>query len=111
MFNAKILKGMFHEFYNKADVIIADFPLSTAFIEALQYGLPTVLIDLSIVKISNKAKKMLSKRCPIVDGSIDCNGRVDIDFNAIKSSILNASSKVTDTSFLDYYAPSNVKVK
>ena len=110
LYNVKILKGMFHEFYNLADVIISDHPLSTAFIEALQYGIPTVLINLPIYNISEKGMKLLSKRCAVVNGRFDDKGRVDVNLNEVKKAITVSREIVGDNSFINYYFPYNVKI-
>tara|TARA_B100002051_G_C16714251_1_gene628424 strand:+ start:39 stop:1634 length:1596 start_codon:yes stop_codon:yes gene_type:complete len=110
MYDVKILKGMFHEFSNTADVVISDHPLSTAFIESLQYKLPTVLIYLPLYKISDKAINLLSKRCPIVEGIFDHNGKINVDFNAIKKAINNAKNMTEDNSFINYYLPFKMKI-
>jgi hypothetical protein len=85
-----------------ADLLIFDYPMSTAFRNAIVTDIPVILIDFGIVKFKPAARKLLEKRCSIVSTNRGENGSIQINWSDLEIALAEAG-RLRDQSFATAY--------
>jgi|TARA_Y100000590_G_scaffold121927_2_gene139616 hypothetical protein len=81
------IKGNFEDVIPEEDVVLFDFPLSTAFGSALRRGNPITLINFGFQQLMPEEERILKKRIEILPGSFNENKIPDVDWNQLEKSI------------------------
>ena len=97
-FKIKDMTKRFEDVYSKADILLFDYPLSTTFGFAFTTDKPIVFIDFGFHELRNKEKRMLMKRCYVVDGKFLTNNRAEINWDHLKLG-LNKCFNLADNSY------------
>lgn len=94
--------GSINDAFEGADIILFSSIYTTTFREAFDANKPIVLIDMHYEQWVPGAREKLLKRCAVVDGDYDENGRIHFDWGTLKEAIEVSPSK-DDTSYYDTY--------
>ena len=89
------IKGNFEDVIAEEDVVLFDFPLSTAFGSALRRGNPITLINFGFQQLMAKEERILKKRIEILPGIFNEDKLPDVDWNQLEKSI-SACCKLKD---------------
>jgi hypothetical protein len=92
LFDIERFQAPFEEVIGSADVLLFDYPMSTAFRNAVATDMPIVLIDVGIVRFRPEARAMLERRCRIVSSHYDKDGRVQLDWRELSKAIAEAKA-------------------
>lgn len=92
IFGARELRGRFESVYEKADVLIFDYPLTTTFGFALRTDKPVVLIDFQFVRLPYEDRVKLEDRCGIVRAWYDEENRAQVERDRLAAAIRLATS-------------------
>jgi len=103
IFQVKTIHDKFEKVINYGDVILFDSARTTTFSTALKNNKPVVLIDFGIHELTRNAKKLLKKRCVIIDGIYDSNGKAQIDWEQLKIGITKSLDLTTNNEFTNAY--------
>lgn len=100
---ASALDGPFEDHLGHADlVLIADDSATTVFRSALENGLPLVLANLSLQGFTPEARRLLERRCAVIDGDTGADGRAVVDLDAVAEGLETAADR-TDPAFYDRF--------
>lgn len=87
-----------------ADLLLFDWPQSTAFVAAIRSRHPIVFIDLGIIPISEAARPLLEQRVAVVRAGFDDKGRILCDWPALEAAFDLAVARASNGSFArEYY--------
>ena len=92
------IEGNFEDVISEEDVVLFDFPLSTAFGSALRRGNPVTLINFGFQQLMTEEEKILKKRIEIIPGIFNEQNLPDVDWNQLEKSII-ACYKLEDTRY------------
>jgi len=96
----KNIVGPFEKVYKKADILLADFPGSSAFGYALETDKPIIYIDFGIRPLYPNEYKSLKKRCYIVKGSTNRDNRLIVDWRDF-SNAFSSAHLLNDRTYLE----------
>ena len=85
------IRGNFEEVISKEDVVLFDFPLSTAFGSALRRGNPITLINFGFQQLMAEEERILKKRIEILPGIFNEDKLPEVDWNQLEKSISSCS--------------------
>ncbi len=97
-----VLHEPFGKIWEKADILLYDYPLSTSFGEGLFHDRPIVFVGFQLNSFDRVALDLLSLRCAIVEGYKDENGRRQVDWSALSEAFTTAP-KLSDPAFFEAY--------
>ena len=86
---AESIPGRFEEVWNQADLFMFDWKSTTAFSTAMKTDTPTMLIDFGFEEFMPEVKALVKKRCMLIEGNIDSNNRLQIDWDDMKNNLSN----------------------
>lgn len=90
---ARILGGRMEKYLQEANLIITDWPMTSAFRSAIMSDLPVIFIDLGLADFRDDAMQMLKRRCAVVEGTFDQNGRYSVEWDHLQTAIAEAPAK------------------
>ncbi len=86
----------FAEALADADLLVFDYPQSTAFWEALCTDRPVILVDAGITRFHTAARALIDRRCRVVPAAIGPDGRVVPDAPALEAALTGALTAPDD---------------
>ena len=81
------IRGNFEDVIAEEDIVLFDFPLSTAFGSALRRGNPITLINFGFQQLMAEEERILKKRIEIIPGIFNEDKLPDVDWNQLEESI------------------------
>jgi hypothetical protein len=99
---AQIEERPFEEVFQEADVILFDRPTSTTFATTMLSDAPAVLMDFGVIDFLPSAQELLIKRCAIVQGQFEDDGRATTDWAQLQDA-LQTAHLLSDRTFADKY--------
>ncbi|MCW0234950.1 MAG: hypothetical protein OJJ21_15220 [Ferrovibrio sp.] len=100
---AELVQDVLEISLTKADLLLFDWPQSSAFVSAVRSGRPIVLVDLGVIPIAPEARASLERRVAIVSAGFDGKNRISCAWSDLDEAILKASERARDTSFVRQY--------
>ncbi len=100
-FGVEELAGRFEDVYERGDLILFDFPLTTTFGFALQTEKPVVLIDFGFSQYRDRERAHLERRCAVASGWYDSDNRAHANPTELHAAIERAPSLTDPTFALD----------
>ncbi len=89
-FGATVSKGNFADALAASDILVFDWPYSTAFWETLCSGRPTVLINMAETAFLPEKLSIVQENCRMISPVFDARGRVSIDWDSLAEAISSA---------------------
>lgn len=98
----RTLAEPFEQVMHLADVLVVLSPQSTAMVSALRAGLPLVFVDLGLFHWWPEARRLFERRCAVIGGEFDEDGRIQVDWDALRAAIAEAPRRM-DPAFEEAY--------
>jgi hypothetical protein len=86
----------------QADAFVLLNPQSTITPLLLASPKPTVYVEAGLYPLTSEATALMSRRCAIVQGWIDDDNRIQVEWDELRSAI-ELSRDLADTSIVDHY--------
>lgn len=106
LLGVRTLEAPFEEVWEWADAFIFDYAMTRPFSMALCTRKPIIYVDLQRFPWVPEAREALERRCTTVTARFDREGRVQTDWDAIRSTL--EDPPVPDFEFVHEYIPSYV---
>lgn len=100
---ATIINERFEDVKDDADLVIFDYTYTSVFLAALQTNTPVMIIDFEGMPWYKKAYELAKKRCSIIEGGLDKNNKVEMDWDKLHDGIKKAVTKCNNHEFIKTY--------
>lgn len=90
------------EALEEADCVVMDYPQSTSFRNALQFGVPIVLVDFGVYSLSPAALALATNRMTLVPGAFAADNRLDCAWDQLRRAVTDTPER-DDTGFFEAY--------
>ena len=102
-FGVVTVAGRFEEALERADILLFDIPLTSAWRDALQAGKPVVLVDFGQSSLARECQALAERRMAVVQAGFDEANRATLDWEALRAA-LDRAPTLADPGFVtDYF--------